>query len=117
MCILHQTAEHLTLASLGKSHLESPADATESGDRSKSTFAEDESIPSLFRAKLKDYFRSGYDRGHMCAIVALVRTFNLAEYRLLQGSRCRLQVLSGESSIVVIFNVLHRLNPSTDGHG
>ena len=34
------------------------------GDRRHSTFAEDESIPEKFRAKLKDYFRSGYDRGH-----------------------------------------------------
>lgn len=34
------------------------------GDRRHSYFAEDESIPEKFRAKLKDYFRSGYDRGH-----------------------------------------------------
>ncbi|KAG6879043.1 hypothetical protein C0992_005668 [Termitomyces sp. T32_za158] len=51
------TAEHLTQASLkpGK----------DSGDRSKSNFIEDESVPIPFRARLKDYFRSGYDRGHM----------------------------------------------------
>jgi endonuclease G, mitochondrial len=60
-----KTAEHLTLASLGKSALES-VKTEEAGDRSRSQFTEDESIPSLFRAKLKDYFRSGYDRGHMC---------------------------------------------------
>ncbi|KAK0483289.1 hypothetical protein IW261DRAFT_937780 [Armillaria novae-zelandiae] len=58
------TAEHLTLASLGKSTL-APSESSESGDRSKSTFIEDESIPVPFRARLQDYFRSGYDRGHM----------------------------------------------------
>ncbi|KAI0057129.1 hypothetical protein BV25DRAFT_1460950 [Artomyces pyxidatus] len=51
------TAEHLTLASLGRS--------PEGGDRQKSTFQEDESLPVTFRARLQDYFRSGYDRGHM----------------------------------------------------
>ncbi|KAG0706377.1 hypothetical protein DFH29DRAFT_170779 [Suillus ampliporus] len=58
------TAEHLTLASLGKSTPQRPA-GDGSGDRSNSTFAEDESLPAMFRAKLQDYFRSGYDRGHM----------------------------------------------------
>ncbi|KAG5651529.1 hypothetical protein H0H81_008341 [Sphagnurus paluster] len=50
------TAEHLTQASLkpGK-------DANEAGDRSKSMFVEDDSLPVPFRARLKDYFRSGYD--------------------------------------------------------
>ncbi|KAF5391815.1 hypothetical protein D9757_001690 [Collybiopsis confluens] len=57
------TAEHLTLASLGKSALVASPD--ESGDRTKSAFKEDESIPAPFRARLADYFRSGYDRGHM----------------------------------------------------
>ncbi|CCH43177.1 Mitochondrial nuclease [Wickerhamomyces ciferrii] len=33
-------------------------------DRKKSVFKEDEKIPDTFKAKLKDYFRSGYDRGH-----------------------------------------------------
>ncbi|KAF8644132.1 hypothetical protein AX16_008660 [Volvariella volvacea WC 439] len=50
------TAEHLTAASLSRG-----TDA----DRSKSTFVEDAAIPQMFRATLKDYFRSGYDRGHM----------------------------------------------------
>ncbi|TFY79392.1 hypothetical protein EWM64_g4625 [Hericium alpestre] len=58
------TAEHLTSASLGKSGPEAPSDG-EKGDRGKSTFQEDESLPVVFRAKLQDYFRSGYDRGHM----------------------------------------------------
>ncbi|KAF5324516.1 hypothetical protein D9611_004481 [Ephemerocybe angulata] len=54
------TAEHLNKASLAP-----PPAAANGGDRSKSTFVEDESLPEPFRAKLKDYFRSGYDRGHM----------------------------------------------------
>jgi hypothetical protein len=61
-----QTAEHLTLASLGKSPAEDRTPGNgEKGDREKSTFQEDESLPVAFRAKLQDYFRSGYDRGHM----------------------------------------------------
>ncbi|KAJ3741958.1 hypothetical protein DFH05DRAFT_1403145 [Lentinula detonsa] len=57
------TAEHLTLASLGKSSLVAPPD--EAGDRTKSSFMEDDTIPAPFRARLVDYFKSGYDRGHM----------------------------------------------------
>ncbi|KAB5593962.1 DNA/RNA non-specific nuclease [Ceratobasidium theobromae] len=49
------TAQHLTLASLSK----------KGGDRSHSEFVEDPEVPALFRARLKDYYRSGYDRGHM----------------------------------------------------
>jgi endonuclease G len=48
-------AEHLTKEKLNQKN----------GDRSKSQFTEDESIPALFRARLADYFRSGFDRGHM----------------------------------------------------
>ncbi|KAL1643874.1 nuclease [Diplodia intermedia] len=47
-------AEHITPQSL----------ATHNGDRKHSSFVEDAAIPEKFRAKLKDYFRSGYDRGH-----------------------------------------------------
>ncbi|KIW02163.1 uncharacterized protein PV09_06647 [Verruconis gallopava] len=47
-------AEHITRESLAASN----------GDRKNSVFTEDTSIPEKFRAKLKDYFRSGYDRGH-----------------------------------------------------
>jgi len=47
-------AEHITPASLALSN----------ADRKNSIFAEDGSIPEKYRAKLKDYFRSGYDRGH-----------------------------------------------------
>ena len=50
----HWVAEHITPASL----------AIRDGDRKHSTFLEDDSIPDKFRAKLKDYFRSGFDRGH-----------------------------------------------------
>ncbi|KAJ0423524.1 hypothetical protein BJY00DRAFT_278667 [Aspergillus carlsbadensis] len=47
-------AEHITPASV----------ALKNADRKHSTFFEDPMIPPLFRAKLSDYFRSGYDRGH-----------------------------------------------------
>ncbi|RPB18483.1 hypothetical protein L211DRAFT_843568 [Terfezia boudieri ATCC MYA-4762] len=47
-------AEHITAESL----------LLDNGDRKQSAFTEDEAIPEKFRAKLKDYFRSGYDRGH-----------------------------------------------------
>lgn len=47
-------AEHITRESLSQSN----------GDRKHSYFSEDVDIPEKFRAKLKDYFRSGYDRGH-----------------------------------------------------
>ncbi|KAI1777604.1 hypothetical protein F4818DRAFT_407234 [Hypoxylon cercidicola] len=50
----HWVVEHITPASL----------ARRAGDRKHSVFAEDEGVPDKFRAKLKDYFRSGYDRGH-----------------------------------------------------
>ena len=57
-----QTAEHLTQSALRR---DSGPNGLDTGDRSKSSFVEDESIPTTFRAKLQDYFRSGYDRGHM----------------------------------------------------
>ncbi|KAF2112626.1 hypothetical protein BDV96DRAFT_580039 [Lophiotrema nucula] len=47
-------AEHITPESL----------ANNNADRKHSVFVEDIGIPEMFRAKLKDYFRSGYDRGH-----------------------------------------------------
>jgi endonuclease G, mitochondrial len=62
-----QTAQHLTLASLGRSTLEPSAESVP-GDRSQSVFLEDISLPVAFRSKLKDYFKSGYDRGHMCVV-------------------------------------------------
>ncbi|KAF2717317.1 hypothetical protein K431DRAFT_288621 [Polychaeton citri CBS 116435] len=50
----HWVAEHITPQSL----------MMQGGDRRHSVFTEDGSIPEKFRARLKDYFRSGYDRGH-----------------------------------------------------
>ncbi|KAL2019686.1 hypothetical protein VTK56DRAFT_9305 [Thermocarpiscus australiensis] len=50
----HWVVEHITPASL----------ALRDGDRKNSAFLEDDAIPEKFRARLKDYFRSGYDRGH-----------------------------------------------------
>jgi endonuclease G len=47
-------AEHITPESLAMSN----------GDRKHSYFAEDVAIPEKFRARLRDYARSGYDRGH-----------------------------------------------------
>ena len=52
------TAEHLTAASLQRPPGTKP-------DRSNSVFREDARIPEVFRARMADYFRSGYDRGHM----------------------------------------------------
>ncbi|KAI5864497.1 DNA/RNA non-specific endonuclease [Durotheca rogersii] len=50
----HWVAEHITPESL----------ALRDGDRKHNVFLEDEAVPDRFRARLKDYFRSGYDRGH-----------------------------------------------------
>lgn len=46
--------EHITPASLAK----------RDADRKHSNFVEDDAIPTKFRGLLKDYYRSGYDRGH-----------------------------------------------------
>ncbi|RHZ79423.1 hypothetical protein Glove_146g33 [Diversispora epigaea] len=48
--------EHLTEESLKKGP---------DVDRSKSYFKEDTNIPEMFRSKLRDYFKSGFDRGHL----------------------------------------------------
>lgn len=50
----HWVVEHITPASL----------ALREGDRKHSAFVEDAAVPEKFRARLKDYFRSGFDRGH-----------------------------------------------------
>ncbi|KAK4699929.1 hypothetical protein P7C70_g6326, partial [Phenoliferia sp. Uapishka_3] len=61
------TAEHLTKASLKKPQAAAGSEGggKSGGDRSNSTFREDETIPPMFRAHLLNYFKSGYDRGHM----------------------------------------------------
>ncbi len=96
---MSQTAEHLTLASLGKSPLEPKPGDGESGDRGNSVFKEDESLPVQFRAKLQDYFRSGYDRGHMCVLESR-RDWSfsclLADRTLCtQGTSCRWKAFTG----------------------
>jgi endonuclease G len=48
--------EHLTAASLVTG---------EGVNRDHSKFQEDPDVPALFRSKLADYTKSGYDRGHM----------------------------------------------------
>nr|P81204.1 RecName: Full=Nuclease; AltName: Full=Sr-nuclease; Flags: Precursor [Syncephalastrum racemosum]AAC69516.1 nuclease [Syncephalastrum racemosum] len=53
--LAHWVGEHLTSASL---------QAGQGVDRDKSNFQEDTDIPEMFRAHLKDYVSSGYDRGH-----------------------------------------------------
>ncbi|KAK8932552.1 hypothetical protein H634G_06211 [Metarhizium anisopliae BRIP 53293] len=50
----HWVVEHITPDSL----------SSRDGDRKHSVFLEDTAVPVQFRALLKDYFRSGYDRGH-----------------------------------------------------
>lgn len=52
----YYVVEHITPGSISKNGM--------NGDRKNSVFKEDESVPGKFRALLKDYFRSGYDRGH-----------------------------------------------------
>jgi endonuclease G len=49
-------AEHLTPESIKRK---------EGVDRENSSFKEDGDVPAMFRAKLIDYFKSGFDRGHM----------------------------------------------------
>ncbi|RMD41231.1 hypothetical protein DV735_g3893, partial [Chaetothyriales sp. CBS 134920] len=68
-------AEHITPQSL----------LMDNGSRRHSVFFEDPAIPPIFRAKLADYARSGYDRGHQVPAAdakwsqeAMDSTFSLA---------------------------------------
>ncbi|KAJ3154994.1 nuclease [Geranomyces michiganensis] len=65
-------AEHLTAKSLERAPengvsvaLNADVGIEEAPSRKHSFFKEDLAIPRLFRAKLKDYVASGYDRGHL----------------------------------------------------
>nr|CAG8511454.1 6971_t:CDS:2 [Entrophospora candida] len=62
------TFEHLTKNSFPGKFQGEPNDVKKDlvpVDRTKSRFQEDVIIPEKFRAKLVNYFKSGYDRGHM----------------------------------------------------
>lgn len=61
------TAHHMTAESLLKVPLPPGSPPPPKADRSNSVFKEDDRVPEAFRARLADYFRSGYDRGHMVA--------------------------------------------------
>lgn len=54
----HYVVEHLTKQSL-------TFRASDGIDRRNSVFKEDPAVPDTFKSKLRDYFRSGYDRGHL----------------------------------------------------
>ncbi|ODQ80302.1 hypothetical protein BABINDRAFT_131689 [Babjeviella inositovora NRRL Y-12698] len=57
----HWVLEHITAQSIKSQKNPNGGNLV---DRKKSVFKEDEAIPQQFRGRLKDYFRSGYDRGH-----------------------------------------------------
>jgi endonuclease G len=55
--IANWVGEHITAQSIAKG---------EGVSRSKSNFRDDQAIPALFRARTRDYVKTGYDRGHLC---------------------------------------------------
>lgn len=81
----YYVVEHITPESISKNG--------SNGDRKNSVFKEDELIPDKFRARLKDYFRSGYDRGHQAPAanakfsqIAMDETFYLSNMSPQVGS-------------------------------
>ncbi|KAI8821809.1 uncharacterized protein EV422DRAFT_527077 [Fimicolochytrium jonesii] len=71
-------AEHLTARSVaanpGVAGLLEAALDEEKPDRQKSAFREDQQIPRLFRAHLKDFVGSGFDRGHLVPAADVVES-------------------------------------------
>ncbi|VVT53271.1 uncharacterized protein SAPINGB_P003489 [Magnusiomyces paraingens] len=54
----HYVVEHITAESLAFR-------ASDGIDRKNSVFKEDPAVPDTFKSRLRDFFRSGYDRGHL----------------------------------------------------
>jgi len=71
-------AEHITPASLSANN----------ADRKHSYFVEDETIPAKFRAKLSDYFRSGFDRGHQVPAADAKWSQNALDQTFLLSNMC-----------------------------
>ncbi|RKP39022.1 hypothetical protein BJ085DRAFT_10208, partial [Dimargaris cristalligena] len=74
--------EHLTAENLRREAGEKDP------DRSNSAFREDTRIPMLFRARLKDYFKSGYDRGHMAPAADAKRSQGAMDDTFLLTNMC-----------------------------
>ncbi|GAA5915178.1 ribonuclease [Sporobolomyces salmoneus] len=78
------TAEHLTKDSLKSG----------GGDRNESRFTEDEDVPKMFRAGLLDYFKSGYDRGHMASRSCDIPAYGTADCKSSQTAMSETFLLS-----------------------
>ncbi|KAF9987294.1 nuclease [Modicella reniformis] len=69
-------AQHLTVESL------KPGEGV---GRGNSTFREDPTVPDLFKARLADYFKSGYDCGHMAPAADCKRHYTFPTLRPKSG--------------------------------